>query len=289
MGWVKQEVELRWVDRNWECTMTMHPDFLVADKQPRSHSKDGLEYGAAPGAPGGTSPVKQFRSQQSAFTNAYSSAPSSYASSTTQSGYMSQNSYSSQQNTFQAATSFQQPEDAAGYNTTSVAVKKELTLEYSQRSQGKAMRNVAMLQHQKFPEPPEHLSGMPSESQLQPLPMHAPNLSEPPPAFNNFSSALPMTTAEGSIPGTLNISKTYNVTYQSSYTPRLYCPQPLYPYQQRPPLYNPGLRQSTKFTYDFNRPRSRNAAIGNFNTQVRSTVQDWKLEWEQVDEAAGTL
>ena len=262
-------------NRDEEGTVTMHTDTLaVADKQPRSHSRDGLEHGAAPGAPGSSSPVKQFRSQLSAFTNTYSSAPNTYASSATQ------NSYSSRQNVFQAAKPFQQPEDGAPYASTSVAVKDELTVEYSQPSQGKAMRNVAMFQHQKFPEAPEKLSGMSSESQLQPTPVPIPNLSEPPPTFSSFSStlpltsSLPLTSAEGGIPGTLNISKTYNVTYQSSYTPRLYYPQPLYPYQQRPPLYNPGLRQSTKFTYDFNRPRSRNAALGNFTSQVRNEVQD---------------
>lgn len=231
----------------------------VADKASRSHSRDCLEHSPAPGAPGSTSPVKQFRSQRSAFSNTYTPAPNSFTTTAGQNTITQGSSYSSQQNTFHAAKPFQKAEE--GYSTSSsVAVKKEMTVDYCSQALGSSMRNDAALQHPVFPDHPGNPSAVLSESQLPAL-----NLCEPPPSFSNFSSTLPMTPSDGGggVSGTLNISKTYNVTYQSSYAPSLYYPQAMYPYQQQSPSpYNPGLRQSMKYSYDcFNRPRSRNAMV----------------------------
>ncbi|XP_076442695.1 meiosis regulator and mRNA stability factor 1-like isoform X2 [Babylonia areolata] len=227
---------------------------------PRSHSRDRRHHSPAPGAPGSSSPVKQFR--QNAFTTSYPSHnyganPSAF-------------SYCSQQSAFQGAGMFPaQQEEGGVYGSSSVLVKRDMATEPPGLTKGKIARTTPLLQRPLFPPGVDGQKGLTSESQVQPFP--PPNLSEPPPPLTAYHGAMPPTTGDGVVPGTVNISKTYSFTYQAVQAPpRLLHPQPLYPHQQsglHSATYNPGPRQSSRFNYNaYNRPRSQGAG-GNSSVQ----------------------
>ncbi|KAL8579349.1 hypothetical protein ACOMHN_026714 [Nucella lapillus] len=227
----------------------------------RSHNKDRRHQSPAPGAPGTTSPVKQFR-QPVAFSAAYSNLPSS-SYPTNQNTFGAQSSFSStsQKSAFQGTGFYQQQEEVG----LSSSLKRDSV--FDQVNKSKMTHNTPLLQRPAFPPPVDTHKGMSSETQFQPFP--PPNLSEPPPPLNAFHGPGPVTTEGG-----MNISKPYSIPFQSvQSTPRIFHPQPIYPYQQQPSapqpaVYNPGPRQASRFNYNsYNRPRSQGSGANNSTSQ----------------------
>ena len=223
----------------------------------RSHSKDRPQVSPATGAVVG---------QQNVATTMFSTTKASYPA--VQNTFVPHN-LPSQQNVYQGNV-FQPPEEGGSYSAPVTGLgKKDSTGDLSQSTS-----NIMMLQRQAASGSvmPNGQGRPPSDGKLPSYQIKLPNPSDPPSAFSNLNS-FSSTASEGNVSGPVNSAKPFNVPFPTSYAPRLYHPQPVYPYQQQasvpPPMFNPGPRQSGRFNYNaYNRPRSQNSNVGNANTQV---------------------
>ncbi|KAK7501530.1 hypothetical protein BaRGS_00007334 [Batillaria attramentaria] len=164
------------------------------------------------------------------------------------------------------------------------------------RKDGKMSRNMLMIQQQRYQEQQEHSSATgspvtPSQGSTLNVParFNGPLMPTPP----GFDGSVPLQGVENGGMGTLNISKTVNLTYHSSYVPHLPCPRPMYPYQPygssfQPNHFMPIPRSRPQMRYG-ERPRYRNTSAsqcrnGNARAILSSTPDVFGDEEEDVSE-----
>lgn len=124
------------------------------------------------------------------------------------------------------------PEEETVHCQTSSPVNNGGSNEHKELFKSKMLpRNTSLMQQEKVSgsQTKKNVT-MDTGSFSSPTPLDGANFSHPPPpiAFTGFDSSMPLQTLENGVPSTWNISKTVNYTYQTTYTPRLHSPHPVY-------------------------------------------------------------